>query len=187
MNEAEQGYREVFFLDAAHFVYGAFLCYVWSLVRQFVPTGSGRQRLNVLGAIGYASKKLVTEINTGSIGSDQVCAVLEGISRRCSKPITVVLDNVRYQKTEEVRATAERLGIELLYLPPYSPNLNLIERVWKFVKKHALAARVLPDFDAFADSILTLVASLETTYRHQVASLMTQEFQSFDDVQIPSG
>ena len=62
MREAEQGHREVFFVDASHFVYGAFLAYLWCAVRLFVPTGSGRQRLNVLGAVGYASGKVVTEM-----------------------------------------------------------------------------------------------------------------------------
>ena len=120
-----------------------------------------------------------TEINTGSISSQQVCCLLRGIRRRCRKPVTVVLDNARYQHTASVREEAERLHIELLYLPPYSPNLNLIERVWKLVKKLALAARVLPTFDAFQDSIINTVYRLETVHRQEVASLMTNNFQDF--------
>jgi transposase len=46
-------------------------------------------------------------------------------------PITLVLDNAHYQKCALVQALARGLGIELLYLPAYSPNLNLIERFWK--------------------------------------------------------
>lgn len=184
MREAEQGRREVFFVDASHFVYGAFLAYLWCAVRLFVPTGSGRQRLNVLGAVGYASGKVVTEINTGSMSGNEVCCLLRGIRRRCRKPITVVMDNARYQHTPSVREEAERLNIELLYLPPYSPNLNLIERVWKLVKKLALAARVLPDFDAFQNSIIDTVNRLETTHKHDVASLMTPNFQDFKDVHL---
>lgn len=184
LREAEQGRREVFFVDASHFVYGAFLAYLWCAVRLFVPTGSGRQRLNVLGAIGYASGKFVTEINTGSISSNEVCNLLRNIRRRCRQAVTVVLDNARYQRTAAVREAAERLNIELLYLPPYSPNLNLIERVWKLVKKLALSARVLPDFECFCQSIVTTVNSLETTRKKQVASLLTPNFQTFDDVQL---
>ena len=53
-------------------------------------------------------------------------------------PITLVLDNARYQKCAVVQALASSLGIELLYLPGYSPNLNLIERLWRFVRKQSL-------------------------------------------------
>ena len=97
--------------------------------------------MNVLGAVGYASGKVVTEINTGTIRHQEVCRLLGKIRRRCRKPITVVLDNARYQHTADVRETAARLNIELLYLPPYSPNLNLIERVWKLVKKLPLSRK----------------------------------------------
>ena len=174
----------MFFADAAHFVYGALLGYLWCLVRLFVPTGSGRQRLNVLGAIGYASGKLVTVINRGSISSEEVCQLLRDIRRRCRKPVTVVLDNARYQRTAAVREEAARLEIELLYLPPYSPHLNLIERLWKLVKKLALSARVLPTFDDFESSLTTTVESLETDHREDIASLLTPNFQTFEEAQI---
>lgn len=174
----------MFFVDASHFVYGAFLGYLWCAIRLFVPTGSGRQRLNVLGAIGYASRKLVTVVNTGSIRSDEVCCLLRRIRQRCRKPITVVLDNARYQHTQAVRDEARRLSIELLYLPPYSPHLNLIERLWKLVKKLALSARVLPTFDAFRDSVLDTLDRLETDHRQAVASILTPNFQTFDEAQI---
>ena len=184
MKQADAGRREVFFLDASHFVYGACLGYLWCVVRRFIPTGSGRQRLNVLGAVGYATGKVVTQINTGSIGSGEVCELLQAIRRRCRRPITVVLDNASYQKTAAVEATAERLDIDLLYLPPYSPNLNLIERVWKLVKKLALSARVLPDFESFCASITETVNSLETQHRQQLESLMTPNFQDFQNPQL---
>ena len=98
--------------------------------------------------------------------------------------MTVVLDNARYQRTAPVREEAARLNIDLLFLPPYSPNLNLIERVWTLVKKLALAARVLPDFDAFQESIIHTVDGLESTHKHEVESLMTPNFQDFTDIQL---
>ena len=56
-------------------------------------------------------------------------------------PVTLVLDNARYQRCLLVQDVAKELGIELLFLPSYSPNLNLIERLWKFVKKEVLNSR----------------------------------------------
>jgi transposase len=152
-------------------------------VRLFVPTGSGRQRLNVLGAVGYGTAKMITVINRGSIGAEQVCELLRQIKRRCRKPVTVVLDNASYHRAKVVRQCAESLGIELLFLPPYSPNLNLIERVWKLVKKLALTARTLSDFDAFAESITQTVEQLQTEHREELLGLLTPNFQDFRDVQ----
>jgi transposase len=153
-------------------------------VRLFVRTGSGRQRLNVLGAIGYGTCKMITVINRGSIGADQVCELLRKVHRRCRKPVTIVLDNASYHRAKVVRELAETLGIELLFLPPYSPNLNLIERVWKLVKKLALNARTLSDFDAFAESVTKTVENLETERRDKLVTLLTPNFQDFNDVQV---
>lgn len=153
-------------------------------MRLFVPTGSGRQRLNVLGAVGYGTCKMITVINRGSVGAEQVCQLLREVHRRCRKPVTIVLDNASYHRAKVVRELAETLGIELLFLPPYSPNLNLIERVWKLVKKLALNARTLPDFDAFAKSVTQTVENLETEHRNQLVTLLTPNFQDFNDVQL---
>jgi len=138
--------------------------------------------LNVLGAVGYGTAKMITVINRGSIGSEQVCQLLRKIHRRCRKPVTVVLDNASYHRANVVRDLAETLDIELLFLPPYSPNLNLIERVWKLVKKLALNARTLPDFDAFAESVTRTVDNLETKHRTELLGLLTPNFQDFADV-----
>lgn len=156
---------------------------MWSAVRLFVPTGSGRQRLNVLGAVGYGTARMITVINRGSIGAEQACELLREIHRRCRKPITVVLDNASYHRARIVRDLAAALNIELLFLPPYSPNLNLIERVWKLVKKLALNARTLADFDEFAASVTGIVGRLETEHRQQLLSLLTPNFQDFSEAQ----
>lgn len=153
-------------------------------MRLFTHTGSGRQRLNVLGAVGYGTCKMITVINRGSIGAEQVCQLLREIHRRCRKPVTIVLDNASYHRAKVVRELAEALGIELLFLPPYSPNLNLIERVWKLVKKLALNARTLSDFDAFAKSVTQTVENLETEHRDNLLTLLTPNFQDFNDVQL---
>lgn len=184
LEQAERGERHVFFMDASHFVYGAFLGYLWCFVRLFVPTGSGRQRLNVLGAVNYTSGQMLTVINQGSIRKEDVCQLLRQIHAATRKPVTLVLDNASYHRAKVVRELADSFHIELLYLPPYSPNLNLIERVWKLVKKLALSARVLPDFDRFAASVTDTVENLETDHRVELLNLLTPNFQDFADAQV---
>lgn len=95
-------------------------------------------------------------------------------------PLPLVLDNARYQRCKLVQHLAQSLGIELLFLPPYSPNLNLIERFWKFVKKKCRYAKYYPDHHAFQRAILDCIAQAPTQDREALASLLTLKFQTFE-------
>jgi transposase len=90
---------------------------------------------------------LVTVTNDTYINAQSFCDLLWRIARlNIGVPITLVLDNARYQKCKLVWALAESPDIELLYILPYSPNLNLIERLWKFVKKQCLYSKYHSEF-----------------------------------------
>ena len=99
-------------------------------------------------------------------------------------PVTLVLDNARYQKCKVVMELAESLNIELLYLPSYSPNLNLIERLWKFVKKECLWSKCYSNFYDLKNAIMTCLSQTHTTYKEELDSLLTLNFQSFKKVQV---
>jgi transposase len=148
LTEAEAGQRVVLFMDAAHFVHRAFLGYIWCFTRLFVPSPSGRKRFNVLGAVDAVSKEVLTFTNETYINAAVVCLFLLHIAQQYDPkmPITIVLDNARYQKCYLVQSCAAALDIELLYLPAYSPHLNLIERLWRFVKKECLYSVYYPTF-----------------------------------------
>ena len=151
--EARGGKRTVYFVDASHFVLASFVGWLWCFVRMHVRAASGRQRYNVLGALNAVTHELVTEINTTYITALSVCALLRKIANRSrSGPTTLVMDNARYQRCALVQDSAKELGIELLFLPSYSPNLNLIERR-KFVKKEVLNSRHHQDFKKFQTAI----------------------------------
>jgi transposase len=98
-------------------------------------------------------------------------------------PITLVLDNARFQKLKIVLELSETLDIELLYLPPYSPNLNLIERVWKFVKKKCLYSTYYSAFKEFKKAIADCLNQSDTTYKQELDSLLTLRFQLFENAQ----
>jgi hypothetical protein len=97
-----------------------------------------------------------------------------------SEPVTLVLDNARYQHCAAVMTLAATLHIELLFLPSYSPNLNLIERLWKFVKRDVLYGRHYNNFSEFCGAIDGCLDNVPTKHRTQLDTLMTHNFQRFD-------
>jgi transposase len=134
LEEAKEGKRVVIFMDAAHFVFAPFLGILWYFERLFVKAPSGRTRLNVLAGLNAVSREIFTVKNLTYITSSTVCELLSQIAAAyIGVPITVVLDNARYQRCALVQSFADSLKIELLYLPTYSPNLNLIQQfsVWQ--------------------------------------------------------
>jgi len=183
--EAQAGQRTVFFVDAAHFVLAPFLGFLWSLTRLFVRAPSGRQRFNVLGALNAITHELITVTNDTYITAEQVCALLHQLAALgLSTPISVFLDNARYQKCALVLATAAQLHIELCFLPAYSPNLNLIERLWKFVKKQCLYSHYYADFTTFKTAIMDCLRQTHTTHKAALDSLLTLRFQLFEKTQL---
>jgi transposase len=185
LDAAVAGRGHVFFVDAAHFVFGTFLCCLWSMTRIFVRAASGRQRFNVLGAWNAVTRELIAVTNTTVVNTETMCELLGKIAALgLTGPITLVLDNARYQRNAAVQALAEQLGITLLFLPSYSPNLNLIERLWKFIKRRSLYGRYHPTFSDFQTAVQETVDGLSTIHADPLKTLMTLNFQQFEDVSL---
>lgn len=185
LDAAKAGRGHVFFVDAAHFVFGTYVCCLWSVARIYVRAASGRQRFNVLGAWNALMHELIAVTNTTVVNTETMCELLRKIAAAgLTGPITLVLDNARYQRNAAVRALAEELGITLLFLPSYSPNLNLIERLWKFIKRRSLYGRYHPTFADFQAAIQETIDGLPTKHAEQLKTLMTLKFQQFTDVSL---
>jgi transposase len=179
--EARAGKRSVFFVDASHMVFAAYVGVVWCLVRWAVRAASGRKRYNVLGALDAVSHKLICVTNHSYINALSVCELLRAVAAASTGlPILLVLDNAAYQKCDLVQQLAASLKIELLFLPSYSPNLNLIERVWKFVKKQALRGTYHPDYESFVGAIDQCLRDLPGKHKADMDSLLTHNFQMLD-------
>ena len=189
VKQASEGKLHLYFMDAAHFVWGTgFLTSLWCFARIFVRTSSGRKRFNVLGAYNAITKKLLTVVNESYINSGSVCEMLRLLRRtHVGEAITIVLDNAAYQRCKLVQALALELDITMLYLPSYSPNLNLIERLWKFVKKQSLNNCYYETFEMFKTGINNCLNNVDKMYKSQIASLMTLRFQVFKSDQIMAG
>jgi len=181
LRQAQAGQRRVYFVDAAHFVLGPVLGYVWSVTRVMIRAPAGRQRFNVLGALEAMTHELTMVCNDTYITARSVCELLRQVARSAGAcPVTLVLDNARYQRCRMVEELAGQLGIELLFLPSYSPNLNLIERLWKFTKKECLASEYYEHFAAFKRAIAGFLATVHERYAEELQSLLTWNFQQFE-------
>lgn len=139
----------------------------------------------MLGALNAVTHELVTVTNEKYINAESVCELLRKLGQMgLNMPITLVLDNARYQKCKLVDELAKSWEIELLYLPSYSPNLNLIERLWKFIKKKCLYSKYYTDFSEFKAAISDLLAEAHITYKQDLDSLLTLKFQTFKKQQL---
>ena len=178
--EAGRAERKVFFVDAAHFVMGAFLGMLWCFSRIFIKTSPGRQRYSVLGAIDSHRHEIISVTTDGTVSAPLVTQLLDKIRvAHPTTPITLVLDNARYQRCKEVANHAAIKDIELLYLPPYSPNLNLIERLWKLTKKKCLTNKHYRNFKDFRAGIDHCLQRMGGEYLAELQSRITLNFEFF--------
>jgi transposase len=159
---------------------------IWSFTRIFVPSGSGRQRYSVLGAVETRDHDFVCIRTAGSINAEVVCELLEKISATYpGEEITLVMDNARYQRSRLVMEMADALDMELLYLQAYSPNLNLLERVWRLVKARCLRNKYFPNFTLFTDALDEFLDSLNGgKNREHLKTLVTENFQILQNPKI---
>lgn len=181
MEQAQKGKITLFFLDAAHFVLGnGHLGKIWCLARRWLSSFSGRQRHNVLGALNYMTKEILTITNDTYINSESILEMLEKIAAIYRGfPVYIILDNAKYQVCNAVRIRAEQLGIKLVFLPSYSPNLNFIERIWKFVKKQ-LSVSYFENFSEYKSKIESILSQTNTVYKKEMESLIGEDVQLFD-------
>ena len=181
MQKAKNSEITLLFVDASHFVMGCdYLGYIYGKVRRFIRTYSGRSRYNVLGALDFVSKKLTAVTNDTYITATEVCELMKKVSMEyAGKPVYLALDNARYQKCLIVQALAEELNVSLLYIPPYSPNLNLIERLWKHVKGR-LRTKYYNDFAVFKETTDSITDSTDKSDKAIVERLIGEKVQLFD-------
>jgi len=183
VEQAQQQQIHLFFVDAAHFVMLPFLGYLYSLTVRYVKSASGRKRFNVLGALNAISHELVTISNHSYINALSVGELLEKLHQLYRDlPIVLVMDNARYQKCQLVLEKAQHLNIQIIFLPPYSPNLNLIERLWKFVKKEVLYNEDDKAYHKFCTAISDCLDQTHTTHKAALETLLTPKFQTFENV-----
>jgi transposase len=173
-----------YFVDARHPIWGLELIYCWLLRGQrcLVGMGGGRKRSNILGAYCPQDHEyLDLRVPKGTISAAQVIELMTRLQQRNpeTKKFILYLDNARYQHARAVQAwvaAQKEQGTEFVLdlLPPYSPNLNLIERLWKFLRKHALQ-QWHATYEAMQAAVARVLDHLQD-YREELKSLMVERF-----------
>ena len=158
---------------------------VWCFQRLFVKAPSGRPRVNVLAALKAITHEVCTVQNPPYMTAETVCELLRLLAQsQPGCPVTVILDKARYQRCALVQTVAQTLGMEWLYLPTYSPNLNLIERFWKFVKKQCLYSKYYPDSESFQQAIMACIEQAPILHKAELEKLLTLRFHTFQAVSV---
>lgn len=182
IKEAQEGKCQLLFMDAAHFILQPFICALWCVTRLFVKASAGRNRINVLGVVNAITKEIFTFSNTSYISAETIVDFLKQLKKHYGDiPLKIVLDNARYQHCKLVESVAKQLNIELLFLPSYSPNLNIIERLWKFTKKKVLYAKYYESPIKFHAAINDFFQTVNQKYTLDLKSLLTLKFQFFEN------
>lgn len=181
IDRAKSDEIHLLFMDSAHPVMGVFLCALWCFKRIFIKSSSGRKRLNILGAVNAITQNINFMTNETYINAETIIQFLYQLRIYYfdMKPIYIILDNARYQHCDLVRYVAWQLNIHLTFLPTYSPNLNVIERLWKFLKKKTLYARYYSTFKEFKGALISNLNNANTIYKDEIKTLLNLEFQTF--------
>lgn len=179
LDRAKRGVLDVYFVDAAHPVQGFHDGCVWSKSPVSVRTSSGRQRMNILGALHATNQGLYSVTTTDYITATTVVDLIEFI--RLNNPrrrIHLVMDNARYQRCALVAEAARKFRVHLVFLPAYSPNLNLIERFWKYLKSTVLAGVYFETKFEFLAAIEKFLDEVNSgVHKVELASLLALNFQ----------
>ena len=179
-----------YFIDACHPVWGVeMIYYCWLQVGQrfHVKVGCGRARLNILGAYCPEDHEyLDIRLTRDNINGEQFVNLLRLLRERhpATKKFILYLDNAKYYDAPVVREwLARHPQFQLKFLPPYSPNLNLIERLWKLLRKEAFC-RGYDSFEQMQRGVSTVLDHLEK-YHTQLDTLMTEDFHVFHPQDYP--
>lgn len=165
----DAGKCQVLYADESGFCLSPLVPYLWQPKGKTLgwPAKAHSRRLNVLGMMSRAGG-LQHFSTTEKITANFVIESVEAVLPTLLQPTVLVLDNATVHRSKLVqskRSEWKQKGLRLLYLPPYSPHLNRIERLWRQVKYRWLGPEAYRNFETLCQTILTVLAQVETKYR----------------------
>lgn len=169
----------IYFLDGTHPHHNSMPSYGW-IKKGFtkeLKTNSGRQRININGALNIENMRIKVRYDE-SINAQSTIRLLSSLEKEHPKSgrIYVICDNARYYRSRVVKDHVKGSKIKLLYLPSYSPNLNLIERVWKFYHRKVLYNQYVETYQEFREKTIRFFQYIRK-YKDELSTLLTENFE----------
>lgn len=174
--EMKESENPLYSLDGCHPQHNSMPQYGWILKghTKRLPSNTGRKRINIQGAVNLTTHQLISTVHE-TLDRNSTIEILKKIEKANKKAnkIYVLVDNAGYYHAKEVVEYLNCSKIELVFLPPYSPNLSLIERIWRYLKKQVLYNQYYPTFQGFKEAIMGF---LERSHRRAFKKLLTEKF-----------
>src|SRR3990167_2514730 len=175
----------ILYMDGVHPQHNTMLAYGWIKKGKdnIIKSNTGRQRININGVLDAETHDVIIreDISINALSTIDLLKKIENAYLEANN-IYIVCDNAKYYRSKLVTEFLETSKVKLVFLPPYSPNLNLIERLWKFMKNKILYNQYYEKFNEFKDAILGFFENIEQ-YESELSSLLTNNFRILDAVQ----
>ena len=169
----------IYFLDASHPHHNNKSSYGWipKGEERWIKTNTGRKRLNINGALNIEDLTIITRLEE-TINADAMILLIKNIKEHQPEgQIYLILDNARYNHAIKVKNYLKKSGrVHLIFLPSYSPNLNIIERLWLFFHQKILYDKYYETFPEFKTAVETFFNNIGI-YKKELKSRLTDSFQ----------
>lgn len=174
----------ILFADSVHPTMGTKVSYGWIRTGKdkLIKQTASRTRINIIGAINLSTMDIIHQ-DAKTVNADYIVEFLERIKAKYSAApkIHLIVDQAGYHRAELTQSKAKELGIELHYLPPYSPNLNPIERLWKVMNEYVRDNRFFSSAKAFRQEINHFFDSTVDEIKHILRNRITDDFQVIEN------
>ncbi len=181
LEEAKKGNLHILFYDPVHQLHNTINGKCWQKKGGdntiVLRSNTGRKRISIVGALNPVTQNLTSLIVEGMVDKEVTKAALKNIREDYddNKEIIIIMDNAAYNRAYPVQDYAKELNIKIKYLPPYSPNLNLIERIWKFLKSK-LKNKYIEKFKDFKLWINNFFKNF-SNYKIEIKKLVSNKIQ----------
>lgn len=169
----------IYFNDGVHPMHNTKPAYGWirSGDEYPLPANTGRARLNISGALNAFDVTDVLVVERPCVNAQSSIEVWEKAQQRHpGKQIIHICDNARYYRCREIKEWLDKNPrTQVKFLPPYAPNLNLIERLWKFLRKEVINSNYYAKFSEFKTAVLGFFYNIEQ-YKSALETLLTLRF-----------
>ncbi len=172
----------IIFCDAVHPTYNMMPGYAWIRTgsERYMKSNEGRKHLNLVGGYCPHDQSILVR-NYETVNATAIISFFRDLEKKYSEAtrIYVILDNARYHHAKDVQNYLKKSRIQLIWLPAYSPNLNLIERLWKMFKEHVTYNKYYPTFEEFKEKTIKFFHQRSGPFKEKLSSLLSERFQLF--------